>query len=171
MKIFVRFLLMVCFITITFSVPQAGAQSFFDFLTDRNIGKPAPDFTLKNLKGADVNMTKYRDGKKAIIFFWATWCPHCRAALKDLNQHRFDIAKKDIKLILVDLGEGAAEVTDHMKKHKLDMDVFLDTDNSLAEPYGIVGVPTFCFVNNKGIVQAVEHSLVKNYEEILSRSK
>ena len=155
----------------TLNPSHAGAQSFFDFFQNQNIGKAAPDFTLRNLKGEDVNMTKYRDGKKAIIFFWATWCPHCRVALKKSIQDKSEIEKKEIKLILVDLGEEEAEVQSHVKRNNIDLDIFLDKENSLAEPYGLIGVPTFYFINQEGFVQAIEHSLPQNYDELLLKSR
>ncbi len=144
--------------------------SFLEFLKSQNTGKPAADFTLKNLKGEDVNMTAYRDGKRAIIFFWATWCPHCREALEHLNKNFAEIEKKNIKVILVDVGEGAADVSEHFKRHNITMDVLLDTNNSLAEAYSIVGVPTFYFIDEKGIAQAVKHSLPKDYEILFGKS-
>ena len=172
MKIFTRVSLILLLILFAAGSPYAMGQiSFFDLLGSRNIGKAAPDFTLKTIAGKDVNMTRYRDGKKAIIFFWATWCPHCRVALRELNQDRLEIEKKNIKIILVDLGEEVPEVEAYAKKNKIDGDIFLDEDNSLATPYGLVGVPTFYFLSEDGIVRAIEHALPKNYEELLVKSK
>ena len=116
-------------------------------------------------------MTKYRDGKSAIVFFWATWCPHCREALKELNGQAAQLEEKGIKVLLVDIGESAAEVNEHVTRNKINFEVFLDTESTLSEPYGIIGVPTFFFLNDKGIVNAVEHALPDNYEEILLKSE
>lgn len=172
MKFIKTLFLFVCVLALTSGSSRASAQmSFFDFLKNQDAGKPATDFTLKNLKGEDVNMTKVRDGKKAIIFFWATWCPHCRVALSELNNQKEAIMAKGIKLIIVDSGEEATEVMAHVKSHKVDLDILLDTDNAVAEKYNLVGVPTFIFINQDGLVQEIGHSLPKNYDEILSRSK
>ncbi len=172
MKFIKTLFLFVCVLALTSGSSMASAQmSFFDFLRDQGAGKPAVDFTVKNLKGEDVNMTKYRDGKKAIIFFWATWCPHCRVALRDLNREKASIEAKGIKLVIVDVGEETAEVIAHIKNNKIDLDILLDADNAASDKYGLVGVPTFIFVNQDGLVQEIGHSLPKNYDEILSRSK
>jgi len=145
--------------------------SFLQFLNNQQIGKAAPDFTLKTLKGESVNMTKYRGGKKAIVFFWATWCPHCRTALKNLNKDYTDIEKKGIKIIIVDLAETTQEVAYYAKKNKIALDIFLDTEGDLAEPYGIIGVPTFYFIDESGIVRAIEHALPANYENLFVKAK
>ena len=135
------------------------------------VGKPAADFTLDTLTQKAVNMTQYRQGKKAIVFFWATWCPHCRDALKDLNKNLANIEGKGIKVILVDVGEEEKEVKRYMERNKIGATVFLDRESSLADPYGIIGVPTFVLVDSKGVVRAVEHALPDNYEEILAVKK
>lgn len=132
-------------------------------------GKPAPDFTLKTTGGQDLNLTEFRASQKAIIFFWATWCPHCRTALKDLNRDAADIQKRNIKLILVDIQEENDVVKAYLKRSAITMDVFLDLDAAVSESYGIVGVPTFVFVNESGIVKSVEHSLPADYEAVFKR--
>lgn len=159
-------LIIVLLCSLVFFISSQPASAQFFFMENPLVGQMAPDFTLKTFNGEKVNMTKFRDNKSAILFFWATWCPHCREALKDLNQKHSGMENKGIKLMLVDVGEGEKEVRRYMERNKIDMTVFLDQDSSLADPYGIIGVPTFVFVDSKGIVTAVEHSLPRNYEEI-----
>ena len=55
------------------------------------IGKPAPDFALKNLEGKEVAL-KSLEGKKLIVNFWATWCPPCRREMPALAQADLGIA-------------------------------------------------------------------------------
>ena len=143
------------------------ARAQFLFMQNPLVGQSAPDFTLKIADGNKVNMTKLRDNQSAIIFFWATWCPHCAEAIKELNGNLKQFESKGIKLMLVDLGETEREVKAYMARNKLGATVFLDEDTSLAENYGIIGVPTLVFVDPKGVVKAVEHSLPDDYEKIL----
>ena len=165
-NIIVRFVIGIALI-VGIGIPSVRAQAgVFDFLKDQNIGKMAPDFTLDTLGAKNVNMTRLREGKKAIVFFWATWCPHCRMALKDLNGMAKDIEKKNIRLILVDLGETPDQVIQYAQKNKITSDIFLDQKSSLAEPYGIIGVPTFIFVGADGKIKSAGHSLPKDYETI-----
>ena len=154
------------FIFMVFLVPNLAMGQFFD-AENINVGKKAPDFTLKTLAGKDVTLTKFRDNKSAIVFFWATWCPHCREAMKELNQQSAHWEEKGIRLILIDLGEDPEDVRHYVEQHKIKSEVLLDIDSSLAESYGIIGVPTFYFLDKNGTIQAVEHELPKNYEEIL----
>jgi cytochrome c biogenesis protein CcmG/thiol:disulfide interchange protein DsbE len=136
-----------------------------DALNQPNINQTAPDFTLNTTRAEQVNMTSYRAGKKGIIFFWATWCPHCREAIKDLNAGMNDLKAKGIAIILVDLGESKEQVESYLKKADVTLEVFLDTEESLASPYGIMGVPTLYFVNEEGAVKSMQHGIPKNLDE------
>ncbi len=130
------------------------------------IGKPAADFTLNTVQGNKVNMTEYRGGKKAVIFFWATWCPHCRVELKRLGGLRDELAAKGIQMIVVSLGEDKNTVQDYLERHHYDFDVLLDEDQSLEDSYQLMGVPTLFFINEKGVIKFVDHSFLDNYEEV-----
>lgn len=173
MKVFLRGIF-ISLVLSAFSLGAAhlavGEVSFLDFLKDQNTDKPAPDFTLETLKGETANMTQFRNGNNAIIFFWATWCPHCRVALGELNKNYAEIQKKGIVVIPIDLAETKEEVAYYAKKNKIEMDIFLDKEGSLQEPYNIIGVPTFYFVGKDGIIKSVTHSLPKNIENIFSKS-
>ena len=165
---FLKFTLCFFFMISGFSLSQASGQMFME--ESPLIGKAAKDFTLDTLSTKDVNMTKFRGDQSAIVFFWATWCPHCREQLSSLNANRGQIESQGIKIILVDLGESADQVRAYLDKNRIGLEVFLDQDQSLAEDYALVGVPTLIFIDKKGFTRAVEHHLPDNYQEILSRN-
>ena len=153
---------------VIFNPPTVFGQFFF--LESEDIGKTVKDFTLKVVNGEEVNLEKYRDGKKTIIFFWATWCPHCRAALEELSKNKDAIEKKGIKIAPVDVGEKEEVVNKYLEKNAIEFSVFLDEKSEVAETYELIGVPTFYFVNEDGIVTDVEHSLPKDLEKVFSKS-
>jgi len=112
-------------------------------------------------------MTQFRSGQPAMIFFWATWCPHCRKQLKELTQNHLAIEANGIKIILVDVGESAREVQEYIYANNISFDVFLDDNAEVAKEYKIVGVPTFFFVNGEGIIVDVKNVLPDDYQEVL----
>lgn len=160
-----RIIVLSCLILAAVGPSKAWGQFFF--FENPLVGEQAPDFTLNTVNGKDVNLTKFRDGNAAIVFFWATWCPHCRVQLKELNGEGPEMEKRGIKIVLVDLEEGAEQVRSYLEKHEIQFNVFLDSDAAVSQKYGIVGVPTYFFIDKSGIVQAVEHEIPENYEEIL----
>lgn len=167
MKNFTKIVIIAVFLCAALRPSLASGQFFF--MENENIGKPVPDFTLPTLSGQKVNLTQFLNGKRGIIFFWATWCPHCRAALDELNRDKDKIAQENIQLVLVDVGEDEAAVRKYLERNKINFEVFLDQKNSLAEDYGLIGIPTFYFVDEKGIVKDVGHSHPENYAEIFSK--
>lgn len=154
------------------AVPVVRATGQYLAFENPLLGKPAPDFTLKTLGAGDVNLAAFRAQGPALIFFWATWCPHCREQLAELSPRIDEIEQKGIKVLLLDLGENEETVKKYVSKRGIREDrVFLDVDSAVAEQYGIIGVPTFFFVDRSGIVKSVEHSLPEDFEKILLSSE
>ena len=148
----------------------SAAQAQFFASKNANIGQAAPEFETQSLlTKKKTSLSEFRGGKQAVIFFWATWCPHCREAFQEMDKDPGQFAKKDIKLILVDVEETAKDVQAYVDKYKIASDVLLDQDGVISEKYDIIGVPTFFFVNQAGAIKDVQHELPDNYEQILSQ--
>src|ERR1041384_8209766 len=98
-------------------VSMSWAMGNPGFIPTTNAGKLAADFTLPTVQGKTANMTQLRHGKKAVIFFWATWCPHCREELQRVNDLRQEIASKGIQMIFISLGEEKKTVQDYLERH------------------------------------------------------
>ena len=125
----------------------------------------APNFTLPMARGGMKTFSDVRAGKKTILFFWATWCPHCHDGLQQVNDQIDNLKKKDINLVMVDLGETREDVVSFMNASQMDLDSFIDTDGILQDLYEIRGVPTFYFIDEKGFIRNMTHALPENYDE------
>jgi len=164
MKMFGRIFLVCVFIVLVFSIPRVSGQ-FFIFQNPLE-GEMAPDFNLATLDNDSVNFFEYRNGKRAIVFFWAIWCPHCRTALRDLNLKQDMIKQRQIKIVLVDIGENRAKVEAYFKRNDINLNVFLDKESSVAELYSVSGIPSFYYVDANGIVATVGHDLLEDFESL-----
>jgi len=133
-------------------------------------GQPSPDFHLSDLEGQRMDMQPLRAGQPAILFFWATWCPHCRTQLRELSMQAENIESKGIRIILVNVGEGPTEVTAYLQNNDIDLPVLLDTDDEVSKRYKIVGLPTFFLIGRDGLIISVVHGLPGNYEDLLLAS-
>ena len=64
------------------------------------IGKAAPDAVLVKSDGTSASVIGEQQGEKAILFFWATWCPHCYEEVGTINDNFASIEQKGIKNLL-----------------------------------------------------------------------
>ena len=132
-------------------------------------GKQAFDFTLATTSGIPQSLTQARAGKKTVMFFWATWCPHCHDALLSMNEQIDSIHQKGINIVLVDVGESKEEAKEYLLRNKITLESFLDENNTLQEPYQLYGVPTLYFIDEQGAVKNVTHEFPSNYEELFTK--
>jgi len=128
------------------------------------IGKPAPDVVLTKTDGTTTSVIGSRQGKKAILVFWATWCPHCYEDLGFISNNLASIEQKGIKIILVDLGETNKDIQDYFNRRQMKLVSFVDEDSYLQQTYHLKGVPTLIFIDAKGIIRNVTHEFPSDYE-------
>lgn len=128
----------------------------------------AGDIILDDLQSRPVNLSA-TSGKPAILFFWTTWCPYCRAELKILNKMHSQMEKEGVDVLAVNIGEAGYKVERFLKNYALNVRVLLDRNGQAAENYEIRGVPTYIFINKAGQVVSTEHNLPDNYRDILLR--
>jgi cytochrome c biogenesis protein CcmG/thiol:disulfide interchange protein DsbE len=133
------------------------------------IGKAAPDAFLAASDGTSDSVMSSRQRQKAIVIFWATWCPNCYGELGSLNSNIASIEEKGIKIILVDLGETKEDVKKYFNRRQMKLTSFIDADNVLQGPYHLVGIPTLVFIDENGIVRSVTHEFPSDYENYFNQ--
>ena len=112
--------------------------------------KPAPDFTLRDLKGNQVSLSDFR-GQPVVLNFWATWCSPCRVEIPYLEA--LYIKYKDQGLVII----GMNTETDYMKvKHfaepRITYTVLLDGQTQ-SQAYDVSGIPCTYYIDREGIIQ------------------
>lgn len=127
------------------------------------IGKPAPTFDIADDDFRQRSFGDIRDGKKAILFFWATWCPHCRRELQEIHRRRTELAEQDIKVMLIDIGENRKQVGEYMRRAGVTLNVYLDWDGRISDQFGVRGLPTYVYVDESGTITAFEHRLPNDF--------
>ena len=108
---------------------QVSTQRILDESGLRNPRTLAPDFTVTDIQGKAISLSRYR-GKVVLLDFWAEWCGPC-------------------KMIAPILDEIADQYKDKIRIAKLNID-----DNPATPPkFNIRGIPTLILFKN-GTVEA-----------------
>jgi tetratricopeptide (TPR) repeat protein/thiol-disulfide isomerase/thioredoxin len=121
---------------------------------DAIVGRPAPDFTLKDLDGRDVQLTSLK-GKVVVLDFWATWCGPCRLEIPIIERIYKQYGKKGVAVLGVNEQESGDIVRKYVERNKISYPVLLTSgDSSVIGAYGAHALPTVAVVDKNGIVAA-----------------
>ena len=108
---------------------------------------------LHNSKGEEVSRDKL-DGKIVGIYFSAQWCPPCRGFTPSLVKFR-DANQEDFEIVFVSSDKSPAAQMAYMKETNMKwptMEHRSKPANSLAQKFGIRGIPALIIVSPEGKV-------------------
>jgi thiol-disulfide isomerase/thioredoxin len=101
------------------------------------LGDPAPELKVAEwLKGEPVVLADGKDRNIYVIEFWATTCPHCRAAIPCLTEMQKKYADKNVIFIAVS-SENPETLKPFVEEMGLQMEyrVAVDQDQATAKAY------------------------------------
>ncbi|HUH97934.1 MAG TPA: TlpA disulfide reductase family protein [Anaerolineales bacterium] len=143
-------------------------------LTGPSTGLFAPDFTLKDVvSGNQVRMSNYSGGP-VLLFFWATWCPHCANEMPSMQSVYGEYRGRGLVVLALDVGESAAKARGYRSAHGLTFTVLNDSSQTVATEYRVTGFPTHFFVTSRGqitsiVVGEINHAgLVSKVQSLLT---
>ena len=115
-----------------------------------SIGDIIPEFTLTGIDGKEVNVGK--DKKIAVLNFWATWCPPCRAEFPELV--RFSQKNSgSVNFYSINLQEDKSKISVFFNKGGYFLPVLLDQDGQIAKMFRVTAIPTTIIVDAKGVIR------------------
>ena len=125
------------------------------------VGDTAPDFSVKDLEGAEFSMNKVlAEEKGVLIFFWSIFCEPCKAELPIIQELTEEYGDKGIAVVGVAI-DGAPmkeAIQALISQENYTFRVLLDelTPDEyfvISDPYGVAGTPTLYFVDSQSVVQ------------------
>ncbi len=115
------------------------------------IGKPAPEFTLPELKDTSRQLS-HSDflGKVSLLNVWATWCVSCRAEHPLLMQ----LARQGVTIYGLDYKDSREDAQRWLQRFG---DPYVanafDADGRVGIDWGVYGTPETFVIDQQGIIR------------------
>jgi thiol-disulfide isomerase/thioredoxin len=115
-------------------------------------GDAAPAWTAEDFAGRQVQFPSVSAGKPAVVLFWATWCPYCKAFMPYLKRIQADYAAAGVTIIAINTKErGRGDPEAYVASLGFPLVGIPDGDR-ISEAYGVQYVPGLFVVDGKGAI-------------------
>ncbi|HEY1419944.1 MAG TPA: redoxin domain-containing protein [Candidatus Dormibacteraeota bacterium] len=112
-------------------------------------GGVAPGFELASTDGRKVGLADLA-GRPAVINFWASYCPPCKAEMPLLQ--RMVSGQPGVRLVLIDEGDSAQTARSFLSSIAIQQPALLDSDLGVGHSYGVSPLPMTVFVRADGTI-------------------
>jgi len=168
--------LMLVFVRGDAETPHEVTPPPVDFVVQRFVGNPAPDFTLKTATGGTVTLSQFH-GKVVFLNFWATWCAPCKQEMpvfQELIDGRIP-ANATVLAVDADPLESADDVNTFETSLKVKIPSALDIDGTVSALYQVIAKPRTFVIDQSGIIRydqlgAMNEDMLRQYLDVLGAS-
>jgi len=133
-----RTFIIVC--TLVFPALVHGAE------VDRVV---APDWTLVAADGRQLTLSEETSRQTTVLFFWATWCPYCKALMPHLQSMLLEYGD-NIRILAINVFEDG-DPNEFIKNAGYSFTLLLDGDD-VADTYDVTGTPGVFVVDRERVV-------------------
>lgn len=119
------------------------------------VGEIAPDVNLFNLEGQQIQISK-TSGKKKLILFWASWCPHCKTLITEIENWYNSTTSSVWELYAISLDNNKEDLDEFIKNQKLTIPIFCDFqgwDSTPAIDFNIYATPTMIVLDDNLVIK------------------
>jgi cytochrome c biogenesis protein CcmG/thiol:disulfide interchange protein DsbE len=131
------------------------------------VGKPAPDFSLRNIDGEEIHLADF-SGKPVLINLWTTWCIPCQNEMPVIEKIFKDYNDTGLVVLGINITsqDKLLDVKETIKKYNLSYPILLDESGLVSELYEMRGIPTSYFVDPQGIIRRIQiGEILPEYED------
>ncbi len=141
------------------------------------IGKPAPDFQVKDLKGEEISLKDYR-GQVVLLDFWATWCGPCITEMPKVKKTYEEYKDQKFQIIGISLDRSKPLLEEYIEKEALAWRHYWDESREVRTQYKVWGIPTAFLLDGEGVIRKaslggfdVETAVAELVKENLAKTK
>ena len=89
-------------------------------------------------------------GQVVYVDFWASWCGPCRHSFPWLQQMQRSYGADGFTVVTINVDHERADAERFLKAFGPTLDVRYDPEGSLAQQYGVQGMPTSFLIDRQG---------------------
>jgi thiol-disulfide isomerase/thioredoxin len=118
------------------------------------VGKSAPDLSVKTVNGKGEITRDSLSGKVAIVDFWATWCGPCKQSFPKLEE----LAKQNqgkVQVVGISVDDKADGVADFAKSNGATFAIGWDDGHAIANRWKVDSMPTTYVLDTSGTVRYI----------------
>jgi peroxiredoxin len=139
------------------AAPTSAGEPIIAADAKAEVGKPAPDFTLKDLDGKDVKLSSFK-GKKVVLEWFNPGCPFVKAAHSkgSLKEAAKKATASGVVWVAINSGApgkqgtGVAANKEAAKTWSMDHSILLDESGVVGKAYGATNTPHMMVIDDKG---------------------
>jgi peroxiredoxin len=141
---------------VQFNVSDAELAKALAVLAANDADVARADFTLRDLQGREVTLSKLR-GNVVLVTFWATWCVPCRQEMPDLDALYQRLHSKGL-IVLSLTSDPPSKVGPVIQSAHYHPQVLLDTGAKIHDQFHVSEIPhSFLFDRNgKFVVDSID---------------
>jgi thiol-disulfide isomerase/thioredoxin len=110
----------------------------------------APDWSLESADGEIIRLSDEVSKQTTVLFFWATWCPYCKALMPHLQSIRLEYGD-DVRILAINFREKGDPVG-FIRDAGYDFTILPDGDE-VAKAYEVWGTPGLIIVDAEQRIQ------------------
>lgn len=133
--------------------------------TKVKIGEEVPQFSMQDIEGRKVSSEDFK-GKKTLVAFWSTTCPHCLNMIEELKEWDKQKGADEPNLIVFSEGEPQAH-----REIGLQSPIVLDEGYKTSEKFGMFGTPSAVLVNERGKIVSETATGAANIWALIGKRK
>lgn len=115
------------------------------------VGKPAPAFSLKDLKGNIVTLESFK-GKVVFLDFWTPWCIPCKEEMPEMEALYKKLGDKGFEIVGIAVDASEKTILQFLRKIPLSYAILLDDKGMASDAYRCSNLPTAFIIGRDGII-------------------
>jgi len=149
--------------SVSVGLPRKNATVEAAQISEKWIGKPSPDFTLKTLDGKKIALA---DEPRSIwvLDFWAVSCSPCRRLSPHLQTLHARYASKGVSVVGVNVGDSPSAISNYARDNKLTYTMAVG-DMKTVDAFGVYAFPTVVIIDAKGTIRDVYVGYLPGWEQ------